>query len=34
MSIMFELSKAGDLNKLVQGGDMYCVFPYSKGSLG
>ncbi len=30
---MFELSKVADLNELVQGGQLYCAFPFSKGSL-
>jgi hypothetical protein len=30
---MFELSKAADLNLLVQGGHLYWAFHFSKGSL-
>jgi hypothetical protein len=31
--IMFAISKGADINKLVQGGPLYKVFPLSKGSL-
>ncbi len=30
---MFPISKEVDLNKLVQGGQLYWAFPFSKGSL-
>jgi hypothetical protein len=30
---MFAISKAADLNQLVQGGQLYWAFPFSKGSL-
>jgi hypothetical protein len=30
---MFALSKAADLNKLGQGGQLYRAFPFSKDSL-
>jgi hypothetical protein len=30
---MFLISKAADLNLLVQGGQWYCAFPFSKDSL-
>ncbi len=30
----FDIQKGVDLNLLVQGGQLYCAFPFSKGSLG
>jgi hypothetical protein len=30
---MFTTSKAADLNQLVHGGQLYCAFIFSKGSL-
>ncbi len=30
---MFAISKAADLNKLEQGGQLYWAFPFAKGSL-
>ncbi len=30
---MFAISKAANLNSLVQGGQLYLAFPFSKGSL-
>jgi hypothetical protein len=30
---MFAISKAADLNKLLQGGQPYLAFPFSQGSL-
>jgi hypothetical protein len=30
---MFSISKAAEQNELVQGGQLYIAFPFSKGSL-